>query len=211
MPASVMTYISLLNDISVYADRDDIPFTTQLPRFVMLAENRIASEIRNLGFIKNVTDTMQVGQPVIAKPARWRQTISFNYGSGLTFNSRTTLYERSYEWCRQFCPDPTVTGAPRYYSDYDYEHFLIAATPDQPYPFEIRYHERPEPLSTANQTNWTTEYAPQLLLFGCLLEAMPFLKNPERTAEFQAAYDRAAQSITHEENQRFSDNSSKRE
>jgi len=66
------------------------------------------------------------------------------------------------------------------------------------YSFELQYYERPEPLSESNQTNWTTQYAPQLLLYGALMEAMPFLKTSERIAEFQALYDRALAAVTKE-------------
>lgn len=210
MTAAVMTYTSLLADIQVYVDREDTPFTTQLPRFVMQAENRITAEIENLGYQRVVTGTMTLGQPVIEKPARWRQTISLNYGTGTTHNSRSTLFLRTYEWCRNYWPDPTVQGAPRYYCDYDYDHFLIAATPDYAYPFELIYRERPEPLSTDNQTNWTTEHAPQLILSACMLEAQPFLKNLEMIQQWQQIYDRAGQALTKEENRRAVDRSAVR-
>ena len=208
MAAEVLTYTSLLTDIQTYVDRDDAPFTTQIPRFVMLAENRIAKEVKQLGFKRYVTDFMQVGVSIITKPARWRETVSFNIGTGVSNTTRTTIYSRTYEWCRAFCPDPTVTGQPRYYSDYDFTHFLIAATPNFAYPFELVYYERPEPLSNAVQTSWTTENAPELLLAACLLEASTFLKSDERTPMWQAMYDRAAQNVTHEDNQRVTDRSS---
>lgn len=208
MAAEVLTYTSLLTDIQVYTDRDDTPFITQIPRFVMLAENRIAKEVKQLGFKRFVTDNMQVGVSIIAKPARWRETVSFNIGTGTTYNARTPLYERTYEWCRAYCPDPTVTSQPKYYGDYDSTHFIIAGTPNYTYPFELVYFERPEPLSIAHQTSWTTENAPELLLFACLLETSPFLKSDERTQMWQALYDRAAQNVTHEDNQRVTDRSS---
>lgn len=202
-----MTYTSLINDITVYVDRNDTPFLDQLPRFVMMAENRIAAEIQNLGMQRIATDTMVVGQSVIEKPARWRETISFNYGSGTNHLARTTIYERSYEYCRQFWPDPTVQGEPRYYADYDQDHWLIVGTPDYAYPFEIVYRERIEPLSTDNETNWLTEYAPQLILSACMLEAQPFLKNMEMIQMWQQTYDRAGQALTKEQNARVTDRS----
>jgi hypothetical protein len=208
MPAANMTYTSLVNDITVYVDRNDDPFLAQIPRFIMQAENRIASEVQNLGMQRVVTSTMTVGQPVIAKPARWRETISFNYGTGTAHNTRTTLFERTYEWVRAFASDPTVLGAPRYYADYNQEHFIVGLTPDYAYPYELVYRERLEPLSDENQTNWLTEYAPQLILAACMLEAQPFLKNMEMIAMWQSTYDRSAQALTKEDNSRVTDRSS---
>jgi hypothetical protein len=52
------------------------------------------------------------------------------------------------------------------------------------------YYERNQPLDSSNQSNWFTEYAPQALLYGSLLQAMPFLKNDERIPMWQAQYDK---------------------
>jgi hypothetical protein len=45
-------------------------------------------------------------------------------------------------------------------------------------------------LDAANQTNWTTDFAPNAILHGALLQATPFLKNDERIAVWQGIYDR---------------------
>lgn len=202
--AEVTTYSSLLDDVVSYAERENSPeFIAQVPRFLALAENRIAAEVRGLGFKRFVTGTFSVGQPVLAKPTRWRETVSWNYGrGGTTLNNRTTIFPRSYEYCRLYWPDPNVTGTPRFYADYDYEHFLVVGTPDLEYPFELVYHERPEPLDATHQESWTTRYAPQLLLFATLLEAQPWLKSDERLQVWQAAYDRAMAAISGEDKSR---------
>lgn len=197
--AEALTYDSLLSDVQLYAERTDAPFVTQIPRFLMMAENRLASEVRGLGTQKYVTATLNGA--ALAKPNRWRETVSL----GVTVaGSRAFLQPRTYDYCRAFCPDPAVTGVPRYYADYEYEHFLIVPTPDSNYTFELAYYERPDPLAPDNQTNWFTQYAPQLLLYATLLEAQPFLKRPERIAEFQTLYDRALQGIAQETSRRIS-------
>lgn len=114
------------------------------------------------------------------------------------------MLPRSYDYCRAFWPDASQKAEPRYYADYQYEHFFVAPTPAQEYHFELAYYERPEPLSAENQTNWFTQYAPQMLLYATLLEAQPFLKRPERIAEFQSLYDRALQGLAQETSRRIS-------
>ena len=47
--------------------------------------------------------------------------------------------------------------------------------------------------------NWLTEYAPDVLLYASLLEALPFLKNDERVQMWQGMYDRAAQALNGED------------
>jgi hypothetical protein len=92
---------------------------------------------------------------------------------------------------------------PRFYADYQYENYLIVPTPAEQYPFEVSYYERPIPLSNSVQTNWTTQYAPQLLLYATLLEAQPFLKRPELLAQWTTLYDRALQGIAQESTRRI--------
>jgi len=198
--AAGMTYDSLMDDLQVYCERSDEPFLSQRPRMIMMAENRLASEVRGLGFQKYVTFNNAAN--TFPKPERWRETISLN----VTVNSeRVFLQKRDYDYCRTFCPNPSTTGTPRYYADYEYEHVLVVPTPAASYPMEMAYYERPAPLSSTNQTNWTTQYAPQLILYACLLEAQPFLKRPERTQEFQALYDRALQGMGIESQRRTTD------
>ncbi len=203
--AAAMTYTSLVDDIITYAERSDEPFISQVPRFIMMAENRLSSEFKPLGYQRVVTGSL--ASNTMLKPARWRRTKSFSILNGV---SRLYLFERSYEYCRTYWPDETVLEVPRYYGDYDYEHFFIAPTPSDNFDFELSYYERPEPLSSANETNWTTQYAPQLLLYATMLEAMPFLKMSERIPEFQALLDRAMMAIAKEDDSRVTDASAQR-
>lgn len=202
---TAMTYSSLVTDIETYCERDDEPFTSQVPRFILMAENRIASENKPLGFVRTVLGTLNGN--VLEKPIRWRKTKNFSLLVGA---ERRSLYSRGYEYLRSFWPDPTKVDVPYYYADYDYEHFFIAPTPALQYSFELQYYELPEPLSENNQTNWTTQYAPQLLLYAALMEAMPFLKTSERIPEFQNLYDRALQSVTREDQSRMTDSTATR-
>lgn len=195
-PAS-MTYDSLLEDLSNYTERDDDPFMNQRDRFVMMAENRLASEVRGLGFLRVVTTNLSGA--TLVKPARWRETKSFAI---TVAGEMKYLQARSYQYCRAFNPSGS-TGVPRYYSDEDYEHWYLAAVPDSGYAAEIQYHERPDPLSSTQQTNWTTQYAPQLILYAALMEAQPFLKTPERIPEFQQFYDRALMAVAKEDEKRM--------
>jgi hypothetical protein len=200
--AEALTYDSLVSDIQLYTERSDIPFITQIPRLIMMAENRIASEARGLGFLRVANVSITAGNHILEKPSRWRETkqLSITTAEGVKF-----LRSRGYPYCRAYWPDVSVRDEPVFYADYDYEHYLIAPTPVLTYTGEISYYERPEPLSVDNQTNWTTQYAPQLILYACLLEAQPFLKMQERIAEFQGLYDRALQMLKMEDTLRISD------
>ena len=206
--AYVMTYDSLLVDLRRYLERgftqesDQIVYD-QLPRLITLGERRIARELKIEGFIRAVQTPLQSGVAVYLKPDRWRDTVS------MTLNG-VPIFARAYEYCRNYCPNEAQTGTPQFYADYDFQHWLLAPTPDAASTLEILYYEQPALLGEELQTNWLTEYAPDLLLYAALLEATPFLKSDERIQTWQALYDRAAQAISGEDLKRIMDRSANR-
>ena len=200
--AIVMTYDSLVDDIESYLERTDQATLEKIPTFIMLAEQQIATQIKFLGNLTVTTSSMTQSDPIIQKPARWRKTVSFNV---TVAGKRQPVLLRKYEYIREYWPDPTQTGVPRYFCDYDYDHWLIGPTPDDDYSFEVLYYERVQPLDSSNQTNWFTQYAPQALLYGSLLQAMPFLKNDERIPMWRSEYDIAMSSLKTEDNLRIAD------
>lgn len=214
MPTT-MTFATLKQDVERYLERgsslasDPIVYE-QIPRLINLAERRIARELKIQGFINVVTSTLVNGQSVYDKPDRWRDTISMNIGVGTGNTQRKTLFTRDYEYMRSYWPDESQTDEPVFYSDYDYSHWLIAPTPGEDYPVEILYYELPPLLDETTQTNWLTEYAPQLLLYGTLLEATPFLKNDDRISTWQTYYDRAASLLNGEDLAKILDRSATR-
>jgi hypothetical protein len=200
--ASVMTYDSLVENIQSYLERTDTATLEKIPLFIMLAEQVIASQIKFLGNLTVNTSTMVATEAIIDKPARWHKTVSMNV---VVSGTRTPVLLRKYEYLREYWPDATKTGVPEYYGDYDYTHWLVAPTPASNYTFEVLYYERIQPLDSTNQTNWFTIYAPQALLYGSLLQAMPFLKNDERMAMWQQNYDLIMQTLKTEDIQRIGD------
>jgi hypothetical protein len=197
-----MTYASLVTDISSYLERTDAATLEKIPTFIMLAEQVISTEIQFLGNLTVVTSTMNVGEPIIVKPARWRKTVSINL---IDNSQRQPVFLRKYEYLRNYWPNATQRDTPVYYCDYDYTHWLVAPTPDLAYNYEVLYYERVQPLDIANQTNWFTQYAPQAMLYGSLLQAMPFLKNDERIPMWQAQYDRVVATLKAEDIARIGD------
>jgi hypothetical protein len=203
-----VTYTTLLEDLRRYLERGFTEATDplvyeQLPRLITLAERRIARELKIEGFIVAVTTPLQAGVSVYMKPDRWRDTVS------MTVDNKT-IFARAYEYLRNYWPDPTQTDTPTFYADYDYSHWLLVPTPATNQNLEILYYEQPRFLGPEFQTNWITEYIPDLLLYASLLEATPFLKNDERIQTWQTLYDRAAQAVNGEDLKRILDRTAAR-
>ena len=199
--AYAMTFASLQVDLRRYLERgftlaDDPYVYEQLPRLINMAERRIARDLKIQGFIVAVTTPMAIGVSTYAKPNRWRDTISMTTKIN---NTLTPIFTRSYEYCRSYWPNATQTAQPEFYADYDYTHWLIVPTPNAAYDLEVLYYELPVLLDDTQQTNWLTDYAPNLLLFAALLEATPFLKNDDRITTWQNFYQSAANALNTED------------
>lgn len=213
--ATTTTFTTLKEDIRRYLERgftlaSDQLVYEQIPRLINLAERRIARELKVEGLINVLTGTLSPGLAVYPKPDRWRSTVSFNFGTGDQNSEYNQLFPRSYEYVRSYWPNRDETDVPLFYAEYDYSNWIVAPTPDQAYPFEVLVYQLLPLLDDTNQTNWLTDYAPQVLLYASLLEATPFLKNDERIPVWQQMYDRSAQALNGEDLSKILDRSARR-
>lgn len=203
--ATAMTFASLQTLIQAYLERGQVTDTTvlnSLPTLINNAERRISRELKILGFQIPLNNSFTAGSPIMPKPDRWRETISFNVGkfnpSTGMYTKRTPLFNRSYEFVRQYNRDDSVTGFPEYFADYDYNNWVVAPTPDQNYPFEVMYWQMPALLDTVNTQNWISIYAPEVLLYSALLECTPFLKDDGRIPTWQGMFDTGMKALSNE-------------
>ena len=198
MPApEALTFESLCADIERYTERSESEFVEQIPRLIMLAENRLATEAKNLGFLRVVEGKFTATNPVLQKPKGWRQTKTWTFVNDA--GEFKFLLPGQYSYCKAF-NSGLVAGEPEYFADnYHFDYWYIARAPQKAWSFEVSFYERPEPLSDGNQTNWTTRNAPQLLLYACLLEAQPFLKNQALLQLWQAQYAEMIAALQREE------------
>lgn len=204
----VQNYTNLLNDVRQYIERgftaeSDPLVYEQLPRLITLAQRRIARDLKVQGFLRAVTFTVEAGVSVYRKPDRWRDTISMRIG-------QEPVFTRSYDYCRNFWPNEQETDTPKFYSDYDFNHWLIVPTPSQTVEAEVLYYEQPRLIDENFQTNWMTEYAPDMLLYSSLLEAQGFLKNDKLAAMWESRYAQAKAAVNQEDLSRIMDRASSR-
>lgn len=219
MPTTV-NYTSLFNDITVYLERggsqttDETVFN-QIPRLINAAERELGNALKLLGQIEILVDPtgLQTGNHIVSKPDRWRKSISLVYGTGATKSNKTPLFERSKEYCETYWPDQSLTSSdnpPLFYSDVDYQHWVISPTPDQDYPLEVTAYFQPPLLDTGNETNFWTNYCPLALLYGSLLQATPFLKDDARLPVWGNMWAQEIQILNSQDLQRVMDRASER-
>lgn len=214
MPVA-MVYDSLLVDLRRYIERGSVADTSvyeQLPSLVNLAERDIATKLKILGLLDFVTSDLVAGTSVYQKPDRWRSTAEMNFGVTNVDDQveRKYLLPRSLAFCRMYWPIEAQRDEPLFYADYDYSHWLIVPTPVATYPWEIGYYQQPPLLDASNQTNWLTDYAPQALLYGSLVQALPFLKDGPWTDEWKGFYNDQLQALDGQDLQRIIDRTTNR-
>jgi len=188
------TYDNLVQDVINYMERTDADFVAQIPSLIGLAEAAIAAELKSFLQLTVVETTLADAQTILQKPARWRKTVS------MKINGEPLLL-RSQDYVAQYLAESTE-AQPLYYSEYDYNNWLIAPIPDQSYPVEIIYYSLIQPLDSSNQQNLFTRECPQAMLFGTLLQAQGYLKALDKLPVWKQYYTESLEALKKEDNAR---------
>ena len=181
------TYANLKTAIADWLDRSDL--TDRIPDFIALAEARLNRELRIRPMEVRSTLTLTAGQRYFALPGGYLQMRNIQ----LNTNPVTPLEYITPEMLDRLYGSNT-TGKPKAYSLIGDE-IQLAPIPDTDYTLEVAYYEKFTPLTTDVTTNWLTENAPDVLLYGALIEAEPFVKNDERMPLWLNAYKEAIDKI----------------
>jgi hypothetical protein len=83
-----------------------------------------------------------------------------------------------------------VAGRPAFYTIFGDE-FELVPTPDDDYELELVYRKNITALSTSNTTNWLLTLAPDVYLYGSLLQAAPYMEDNDKLPIWSAAYQSA--------------------
>jgi len=188
---ALSNYTELKAAIADWLDRSDL--TARIPDFIALAEARVSRELRIRAMENRATMTTKAGQRYFALPARYLQMRNFQLNSDpiqpleyITPEMLDRLYGSS------------TTGKPKAYSLIG-EEIQLAPIPDTGYTVEMAYYEKFSPLGDGTggtvTSNWLTENAPDVLLYGALIEAEPFIRNDERIQLWLTAYKEAIDKI----------------
>ena len=213
-----MDYNSLTQQIQNYSNRTDPFFIDQIPDFINQGVSRIYSEARSIGFQKITGAAFVIpNNDLIPKPVDWKETISLSYVIPGVDPIVKYVLPRTYEFCKTYSPKIQETGEPVFYADYSMPtsnvgpgQILLSPAPDIAYQYELIYLSLPL-FDQANPVNFLTDKYPSLLLYACLFEAIPFLKDDERIATFESLYARALKDLLVDTKERYTDRLSKRD
>lgn len=189
----ITTYTELQTAVTEWLARDqDTTLIARIPTLIQLAEAKFNRTL----FVRQMeqrsyalTDPVASEPEFIALPSDFQsmrriRISSVNGKPMLSFKSQQQMDE--YRFSRG-----NTTGQPQFFSIFGTE-LELAPTPDAAYTVEMVYRQN-IPALASNSTNWLLTLAPDLYLYGALLEASPYLKEDDRIqvwgAGFQSARD----------------------
>lgn len=192
-----MNYAQLVTSITEYVESGGAAFTSQIDTFIRQAEERIFRSVMIPELRKNATTTLSAGSTYLARPTDMLSVFSLAVINAA--GVYTYLINKDVNFIREAYPDPSVTGAPKYYAQFDGDvtspsspgHFIIGPAPSAEYQAELHYFYDPPSIVTSG-TSWLGDNAEAALLYGSIMEAYRFNKgDPDMMAAYQAAYDSA--------------------
>jgi hypothetical protein len=196
-----MTFNELVTNIRNYTDVDANVFSESvINTFVTMAQNRILRDIDLDVFKLESTGNLTANNRFLSAP---QDILTHRYLMVVIAGERRFLDFRDQSFMREYWPDYTETGIPKYYAVWDQNTFSVAPTPNQSYTVQLGYIYRPAQISSTNQTSWISTNAPEALLYACLIQAYSYTKGPpDMLAYFENSYKQAIQGLGLEQNGR---------
>ena len=191
------TYSGLQATVATWMHRTDL--AAVIPDFVVMAESRIARDLRVLAQITTAPLPVTAGSRIVAVPTGWLEFDNLSLLTSPVANlSLVTLDQMDAQF-----PDGAGSGAPRVYA-MSGTNIVLAPTPDISYNLSAAYFSRFPALAAAG-TNWLLTNYPNVYLFAVLAEACTYSQDDERApmwnkryhdevAQLQFTDDRAARS-----------------
>jgi hypothetical protein len=185
--------MSLSQAVADYLDRPNL--ASFIPNFIQNCEDTIYKTLRIRAMENAMSVTVASGVAALpTSPAFIELKFAYVNSSPVKPLSRV-LPEQIYE----LFPNRTVSTTTPGYISTEGENFTFSPMPTDGVVVKGIYYGRLDPLTVANPTNWFTDNAPSLLLYGALLDAEPFLVGDQRMSVWGSLYQRAYQAVDSEE------------
>jgi hypothetical protein len=176
----IVDYTSLQTAVTEYLARDqDAILIARIPSFIQLAEAKFNRQlfVRQMEQRSTTVVSLASSEPeFISLPSDFQsmRRVRLSSVTGkpcLEFRSGTQMDEYRFATA-------DVAGQPRYFTVFGGE-LELAPTPDAAYTVEMIYRQNVPPLAT-NSTNWLLALAPDVYLYGALMESAPYIKEDGR-------------------------------
>jgi hypothetical protein len=176
----IIDYASLQSAVTEYLARDqDATLIARIPTFIQLAEAKLNRQLfvrqmeqRSTGLVDLASNEPEfISLPADFQSMRRVRLSSVTGKPALEFKSGTQMDEYRFGTA-------DAAAQPRYFTVFGDE-IEIAPTPDSACTIEMVYRQN-VPALASNGSNWLLTLAPDLYLYGALLESAPYIKEDGR-------------------------------
>ena len=192
---TIAVYTDLQNAVTEYLARDqDATLIARIPTFIQLAEakfNRMLftrqMEQRSTTLtVPTATEPQYIALPADFQSMRRVKLTSTSPTVRLDYKSPSQLDEY------RSCIGDTI-NQPLFFTIFGNE-IELCPTPDEIYTVEMVYRQNIPPLAL-NATNWLLNLAPDLYLYGALMESAPYIKEDARIQTWALGFTAALNDV----------------
>ena len=189
---AIGTYAELQTAVANWLDRGDL--TDRIVEFIDLAEARINRNLRLRLMETTATGTLTAGTREYNLPTDYIQAREFH----LTTDPLVPLSYVTPELMTRTWGGST-SGTPHMFTIIG-DKFRLGPAPSSADGYSMLYYKKIPALTPAATTNDMLTNNPDVYLYGCLLEAEPFLQNDERVQLWATAYQQAVADLQVQDN-----------
>ena len=184
------TYDSLKTVIADFLNRDDL--TPAIPTFIALCETQTERQLRVRQMLSSTT--ISIDGELEPLPADFLETRSIV----LNTNPVRLLNFRTIDSMAQFKAAFSSVGRPTDFTVIGND-FQFLPVPDTTYNATLTYYQSIPRLSAMAQTNWLLAKAPDIYLYGALINSAPYLKEDARIQTWATYYQGAIDALSVED------------
>ena len=194
-----MNYTQLKANIENFLEDDSTELQASVDEIITQAEDMIFQRLPNLPCFRQTTSANLVAGTndyVVASARMIRQV------SVISSNILSYLDHRVDSYLRDYWPNATTQGTPKFYSTKSANTsgttITIAPTPNAADTYQVDFIAPETGLSSSNANTWVGDNAENVLLSACLYEASAFLKAGETLTLYKTQFDEAVQLFVQE-------------
>jgi len=179
---ALTTYTELKSSLADWLNRTDL--TSAIADFISLAEAQMERQLRTRQMIVRATASFAAAAEYGTVPDDFLETKSIK----LDTNPVTSLTFQTIEAMDQLSNTTYLSsGKPLYFTVVGNQ-FRLLPIPDGAYTADLVYYAKLAKLSATNATNWLLTQAPDVYLYGSLLQAAPYLQDDARISVWSSLY-----------------------
>ena len=182
---ALSTYTELKAAVADWLNRSDLTSAIDYD-FLPLCEAELRRRVRRT----TKTGTIYANAAEVSPPTDMAEPISLTLDSGSPYNDVPLKIVTPQKLAEVKAMYGGQAGRPTHVAYYNSK-FQFAPEPDQSYDCTVVYAMQFTALSGSNTTNAILTEAPDAYLYGCLLQAAPYLEHDERIPVWQAKFDKA--------------------